>query len=163
MPSDTPCGPKFAGYPIATSISQLQKSLERFKDLNILASTFSDSVPPVCNEAVKKSIFQMRYQVAMQCSVLVQEALNQGCNPPVLVRPQLICSKECNVAFQSFRAVLSDREICSNGDILISGTNSTGQRMDQFCQISKSNDCIEGTADEIVNCGTDFVLFRVYE
>lgn len=154
LPGTTPCGPLFKNYPITKPVGEFVDALvNRVQDLNSTAQLLITD--GVCNQGVRETIKNLRYQVSMSCGREVFNAIQAGCKiePPLQQAGMVLCQSECDLSLLTMKALAADRATCP-AEIITSG-------IEGYCNysrdaISKGAKCLNGVTQEAQYAGNNF-------
>ncbi|KAH9276479.1 hypothetical protein BSLG_007954 [Batrachochytrium salamandrivorans] len=119
LDATTPCGPDYAEYPVLQSqfpsISTFNAAVQNnIADLSQVTTSFVDNYGCSSNN-VRSMLNVMRYQVSIQCSMVINDAIVAGCTVPSSrpAKGPLLCSAQCTMAGKTTQSVFQNTTACS--------------------------------------------------
>ncbi|KAI8897920.1 hypothetical protein BC833DRAFT_591842 [Globomyces pollinis-pini] len=162
LPQDTLCGQEYAGYPIAKPIQDFNNSLtDAVANLDNVAANFAKGCGASNNvNTVLNGVSSLRFQVSIQCSFYVKEAIDKNCPvpPPLLPKGPLLCLDQCRVGAFSLQSFIRNSTTCPKGqtDPQLAQNYKFENEYCQFVDANiqaNNNVCVKGSTLEAANCG----------
>ncbi|OAJ37675.1 hypothetical protein BDEG_21672 [Batrachochytrium dendrobatidis JEL423] len=119
LDSSTPCGLDYTGYPVLqsqfASVAAFTAAVQsNIADLNQVADSFVNNYGCTTGP-IRPALEVMRYQVSIQCSMAINDAIVAGCSvssnrPP---KGPLLCTQFCSMAGTTVQQVFQNTTACS--------------------------------------------------
>jgi hypothetical protein len=136
LPSNSICGPAFAGFPVDKPVAEFE-ALMRTNIINTQAFGADIETLARCQRgSIVGQINKLRYQVSLQCARVVIQTMDRlQCRPDDRSKRLGMCSGSCQSGLTSFTNLIFNTTSCPNGI----GTLATHKSYENVCEVSKAN------------------------
>jgi hypothetical protein len=135
LPSNSICGPAFAGFPVDKPVAEFE-SLMRSRVID--TRSFGSDIETIakCRQgSILGQVSKLRYQISLQCARVVIQTISQGCRPDDTNKKLSMCESSCQAGFNSFTSLIFNKTSCPDG---IAGL-TTHNSYENVCRESKAN------------------------
>jgi len=164
--SQSICGIEYNGYPILSSKFVAQADFDTFINSSVLNSTAALNAMNTnygCSgPALSNAVNSRKYHASYQCSIIVQDAITQGCTFDTTKFPAagpILCEKQCSAAVSTLQSIFANTAACPVNAAVQPARDQLVTKFQTYCTSAiaaagKQNGlCVKGVPIESQGCG----------